>query len=212
MATPPSTSAPTPLTLASQFVPRPWNAPAPAPPPDTPDPRLRGCLRLHRVAGRPSRPAGAEPDRPGDRPARRRRGPLGRRTDLPARERSGDPGRAPAWPSCPASAIDRIGHAEVILRSSRLDLRDVIRRPGRGAAGARTCSTTSSWTSKACRSSAPPTSTWPRSSAVSGSSAPMSPTPPSCAVSAHAGGGHARRLTVPSTGPPSSPSPNRARM
>ena len=30
----------------------------------------------------------------------------------------------------PASAIDRIGHAEVILRSSRLDLRDVIRRPG----------------------------------------------------------------------------------
>src|SRR6202453_1783908 len=30
----------------------------------------------------------------------------------------------------PASAIDRIAHAEVILRSSRLDLRDVIRRPG----------------------------------------------------------------------------------
>src|ERR1700683_170200 len=30
----------------------------------------------------------------------------------------------------PASAIDRIGHAEVVLRSSRLDLRDVIRRPG----------------------------------------------------------------------------------
>src|ERR1700734_3773766 len=30
----------------------------------------------------------------------------------------------------PASAIDRIGHSEVILRSSRLDLRDVIRRPG----------------------------------------------------------------------------------
>ena len=30
----------------------------------------------------------------------------------------------------PASAIDRIGHAEVILRSSRLDLRDVIRRSG----------------------------------------------------------------------------------
>jgi CBS domain-containing protein/sporulation protein YlmC with PRC-barrel domain len=30
----------------------------------------------------------------------------------------------------PASAIDRIGHAEVLLRSSRLDLRDVIRRPG----------------------------------------------------------------------------------
>src|SRR5271168_3309754 len=30
----------------------------------------------------------------------------------------------------PASAIDRIGHSEVILRSSRLDLRDVVRRPG----------------------------------------------------------------------------------
>ena len=30
----------------------------------------------------------------------------------------------------PASAIDRIDHAEVLLRSSRLDLRDVIRRPG----------------------------------------------------------------------------------
>ncbi len=29
----------------------------------------------------------------------------------------------------PASAVDRIGHAEVILRSSRLDLRDVVRRP-----------------------------------------------------------------------------------
>jgi len=29
----------------------------------------------------------------------------------------------------PASAIDRIGHAEVLLRSSRLDLRDVVRRP-----------------------------------------------------------------------------------
>ena len=30
----------------------------------------------------------------------------------------------------PASAIDRIGHAQVILRSARLDLRDVIRRSG----------------------------------------------------------------------------------
>ena len=30
----------------------------------------------------------------------------------------------------PASAIDRIGHAEVLLRSSRLDLRDVVRRSG----------------------------------------------------------------------------------
>ncbi len=30
----------------------------------------------------------------------------------------------------PASAIDRIGHADVVLRSSRLDLRDVMRRPG----------------------------------------------------------------------------------
>ncbi len=30
----------------------------------------------------------------------------------------------------PASAIDRIGHAEVVLRSSRLDLRDVMRRSG----------------------------------------------------------------------------------
>ncbi len=30
----------------------------------------------------------------------------------------------------PASAIDRIGHAEVLLRSSRLDLRDVVRRRG----------------------------------------------------------------------------------
>ncbi len=30
----------------------------------------------------------------------------------------------------PASAIDRVGHAEVLLRSSRLDLRDVVRRPG----------------------------------------------------------------------------------
>jgi CBS domain-containing protein/sporulation protein YlmC with PRC-barrel domain len=30
----------------------------------------------------------------------------------------------------PASAIDRIGHAEVLLRSSRLDLRDVQRRAG----------------------------------------------------------------------------------
>ena len=30
----------------------------------------------------------------------------------------------------PASAIDRVGHAEVLLRSARLDLRDVQRRPG----------------------------------------------------------------------------------
>jgi CBS domain-containing protein len=30
----------------------------------------------------------------------------------------------------PASAVDRIGHTEVLLRSSRLDLRDVQRRPG----------------------------------------------------------------------------------
>jgi CBS domain-containing protein/sporulation protein YlmC with PRC-barrel domain len=30
----------------------------------------------------------------------------------------------------PASAIDRMGHSEVLLRSSRLDLRDVVRRPG----------------------------------------------------------------------------------
>src|SRR5580698_120569 len=30
----------------------------------------------------------------------------------------------------PASAIDRIAHAQVILRSARLDLRDVIRRSG----------------------------------------------------------------------------------
>jgi CBS domain-containing protein/sporulation protein YlmC with PRC-barrel domain len=30
----------------------------------------------------------------------------------------------------PASSIDRIGHAEVQLRSARLDLRDVVRRPG----------------------------------------------------------------------------------
>jgi len=30
----------------------------------------------------------------------------------------------------PASAIDRMGHTEVSLRSSRLDLRDVVRRPG----------------------------------------------------------------------------------
>jgi CBS domain-containing protein len=30
----------------------------------------------------------------------------------------------------PASAVDRMGHAEVTLRSSRLDLRDVVRRPG----------------------------------------------------------------------------------
>src|SRR5580692_5593806 len=30
----------------------------------------------------------------------------------------------------PASAIDRIGHTEVVLRSARLDLRDVIRRSG----------------------------------------------------------------------------------
>ncbi len=30
----------------------------------------------------------------------------------------------------PASAIDRVGHAEVLLRSSRLDLRDVVQRHG----------------------------------------------------------------------------------
>ncbi len=30
----------------------------------------------------------------------------------------------------PASAVDRIGHTEVVLRSARLDLRDVVRRPG----------------------------------------------------------------------------------
>ena len=30
----------------------------------------------------------------------------------------------------PASAVDRIGHAEVMLRSARLDLRDVVRRAG----------------------------------------------------------------------------------
>ena len=30
----------------------------------------------------------------------------------------------------PASAIDRIAHAEVLLRSAKLDLQDVVRRPG----------------------------------------------------------------------------------
>src|ERR1700677_3478712 len=84
-----------PLTFDPSSFPRRGTPPTPAAAPDTPDPRVRGCLRLHRVAGRPSRPTGAEPDRPGDRPAGRRRCPLGRWTDLPARERFGDPGWAP---------------------------------------------------------------------------------------------------------------------
>ena len=61
-----------------------------------------------------------------------RAGPTGRSTRRSAGSSSGS---AAASPSSPPSAIDRIGHAEVLLRSSRLDLRDVVRRPGRGAAG-----------------------------------------------------------------------------
>ena len=73
----------------------------------------------------------------------------------------------------------------------------------------RTCSTTSWWTSRASRSSAPPTSTWPRSSAGSAWSARTSRPPPCCAASGRAGGAPARRPTASSTGPPSNPSTSR---
>ncbi len=72
------------------------------------------------------------------RPVRNQRGEeIGRLEDVVARWADGQVyppvsglvirvGRRRAF--VPASAIDRIGHAEVMLRSSRLDLRDVIRR------------------------------------------------------------------------------------
>jgi CBS domain-containing protein/sporulation protein YlmC with PRC-barrel domain len=74
------------------------------------------------------------------RPVRNQRGEeIGRLEDIVARWADGQMyppvsglvirvGRRVAF--VPASAIDRIGHAEVLLRSSRLDLRDVVRRPG----------------------------------------------------------------------------------
>jgi CBS domain-containing protein/sporulation protein YlmC with PRC-barrel domain len=74
------------------------------------------------------------------RPVRNQRGQeIGRLVDVVARWSDGQMyppvsglvihvGRREAF--VPASAIDRIGHAEVLLRSSRLDLRDVERRSG----------------------------------------------------------------------------------
>jgi CBS domain-containing protein len=74
------------------------------------------------------------------RPVRNQRGQeIGRLVDVVARWSDGQMyppvsglvihvGRREAF--VPASAIDRIGHAEVLLRSSRLDLRDVQRRSG----------------------------------------------------------------------------------
>ena len=74
------------------------------------------------------------------RPVRNQRGEeIGRLEDVVARWDDGQMyppvsglvirvGRRRAF--VPASAIDRIGHAEVLLRSSRLDLRDVVRRQG----------------------------------------------------------------------------------
>ena len=74
------------------------------------------------------------------RPVRNQTGQeIGRLTDVVARWADGQVyppvsglvirvGRRLAF--VPASAVDRMGHAEVILRSSRLDLRDVVRRPG----------------------------------------------------------------------------------
>jgi CBS domain-containing protein/sporulation protein YlmC with PRC-barrel domain len=74
------------------------------------------------------------------RPVRNQSGQeIGRLTDVVARWADGQVyppvsglvirvGRRLAF--VPASAIDRIGHAEILLRSSRLDLRDVVRRPG----------------------------------------------------------------------------------
>ena len=73
------------------------------------------------------------------RPVRNQRGQeIGRLDDVVARWADGQVyppvsgliikvGRREAF--VPASLIDRIGHAEVLLRSSRLDLRDVVRRP-----------------------------------------------------------------------------------
>ena len=73
------------------------------------------------------------------RPVRNQRGQeIGRLEDIVARWADGQVyppvsgliikvGRREAF--VPASLIDRIGHAEVLLRSSRLDLRDVVRRP-----------------------------------------------------------------------------------
>ena len=73
------------------------------------------------------------------RPVRNQRGQeIGRLEDIVARWADGQVyppvsgliikvGRRDAF--VPASSIDRIGHAEVLLRSSRLDLRDVVRRP-----------------------------------------------------------------------------------
>jgi CBS domain-containing protein len=75
-----------------------------------------------------------------NRPVRNQRGQeIGRLEDVVARWADGQVyppvsglvirvGRRIAF--VPASAIDRVGHAEVLLRSSRLDLRDVERRPG----------------------------------------------------------------------------------
>ena len=73
------------------------------------------------------------------RPVRNQRGQeIGRLEDIVARWADGQVyppvsgliikvGRRDAF--VPASSIDRIDHAEVLLRSSRLDLRDVVRRP-----------------------------------------------------------------------------------
>ena len=98
---------------------------APAPAPDPPHSGLRGRLRLHRVAGRHSRPAGHQPDRPGDRPARRHRRPLVRRADLPAGQRAGHPGGAPV------GLRPRLGHRSDRARRGAVALGQA-RPPRRG--------------------------------------------------------------------------------
>ena len=178
MATPPPTDRrPTPASPgapatrpapATAVRPRPHQAPPAGTAPTHPGPP--GRLRRHRLAGRPGRPAGAQPGGRGDRPAGRRRRPVGRRPDLPAGDRAGRPGRAPA------GLRRRLGHRAHRARPGRpadgparpARLRPALRR---GDARPRTCSTTSWSTSTACRSSGPPTSTWPRCSAGSGWSA-----------------------------------------
>ena len=113
-------------------------------------------------------------------------------------------GSAVGWPSWTPSAIDRLEHAEVVLRSARLDLRDFSRRPGEVMLGQATCSTTSWSTSTTCRSSGRPTCTWrPVLGRVRLVGVDVA-TPRCCAGSGPGGGAAARPPTGSSTGPPSS--------
>ncbi len=138
--------------------PPPPSPPPPSPPPPPPSP-ARSRLSINRRRAEPERQAHLRRRRPRrilasegvfdsivslagilGRPVTNQTGQeIGRLDDVVARWSDGQTyppvsgltirvGRRLAY--VPASAIDRIGRAEVLLRSARLDLRDVVRRPG----------------------------------------------------------------------------------